>query len=104
MESRETRMYVALSFITAIVCIVLEGMVYQAHTNESTSVYNSMQQLNDGSAKKDYGYIDLSLIRIRNENIFFIIYQIFQTYYGIDSVIVFSHSIKGTFTYGRSHE
>ncbi|CAO3660143.1 unnamed protein product [Umbelopsis ramanniana] len=87
MESRETRMYVALSFITACVCIVLEGMVYQAHTNESTSVYNSMQQLNDGSAKDDYSYIDLSLIRVRNENIFFIIYQIFQTYYGIDSVV-----------------
>ena len=104
MESRETRIYVALSFITACVCIVLEGMVYQAHTNESTSVYNSMQQLNDGSAKDDYSYIDLSLIRVRNENIFFIIYQIFQTYYGIDSVFVFSHSIKGTFTYGRGHE
>ncbi|KAI9285892.1 hypothetical protein BC943DRAFT_322022 [Umbelopsis sp. AD052] len=87
MESRETRIYVALSFITAIVCIVLEGMVYQAHSNESASVYSSMQQAQDGTAQSNYSYIDLSLLRVRNENIFFIIYQIFQTYYGIDSVV-----------------
>ncbi|KAH8548564.1 hypothetical protein BGW37DRAFT_506680 [Umbelopsis sp. PMI_123] len=87
MESRETRIYVVLSFVTAFICIILEGMVLKALSDEAASVYDSMQQLDDGSLKEEYSYIDLSLGRVRDENIFFIVYQIFQTYYGIDSVV-----------------
>jgi hypothetical protein len=101
MESRETRIYVVLSFVTAFICIILEGMVLKALSDEAASVYDSMQQLDDGSLKEEYSYIDLSLGRVRDENIFFIVYQIFQTYYGIDSVIVYSYSIMGTFTNGE---
>jgi hypothetical protein len=67
-------------------------MVLKAHADEGISVWNTIQELDGSQFQSQYNYTDLSLGRLRNENIFFIVFQIFQTYLGIDSVIVFSYS------------
>ncbi|KAM3578563.1 hypothetical protein VKS41_008948 [Umbelopsis sp. WA50703] len=85
-ETRETIAYVILSFITAIFCIILEAMVLKAHSDEANIVYSS-EVLAHRPYKAEYAATWVSLTRLQNENIFFITFQIFQTYLGIDSVV-----------------
>lgn len=84
-ETRETIAYVILSFLTAIFCIVLEAMVLKAHSDEASNVWSSEQQVKR-PLNIAYAETWVSLTRLQNENIFFITFQIFQTYLGIDSV------------------
>jgi hypothetical protein len=82
-------------------------MVLKAHSDEANIVYSS-EVLAHRPYKAEYAATWVSLTRLQNENIFFITFQIFQTYLGIDSVsnvvrlIISFHSIFNFFVHQKS--
>ncbi|CAO3653577.1 unnamed protein product [Mucor hiemalis] len=91
-ESKYTKTFAILVVLTTIICIVLEGIIVDAHVK----VYNELlydrkiigvptTSVNPDSTTPDS--IALELRRLKNENIFFILLSLFQLVLGLDAIV-----------------
>ncbi|RUS14162.1 hypothetical protein BC937DRAFT_94258, partial [Endogone sp. FLAS-F59071] len=95
-ESRSTRFYVLCCLAQAIICTVLEALILAAHSAESGYVYNTdYSTFRSPTANSSYSmpggqdpfqYPEDRLTRLKYENMFFMVFQVFQCYLGIDAV------------------
>ncbi|ORY95915.1 hypothetical protein BCR43DRAFT_525553 [Syncephalastrum racemosum] len=95
-ETRESRIYALTILVSTIVGIVLEAFIAVAHTDalgdvrhsESTSgeVVSPNSALSHADANT-YGYVLLSLQRLKDENVFFVLFHVFQLYLGFDAIV-----------------
>ncbi|GAA5800665.1 hypothetical protein EDC94DRAFT_604082 [Helicostylum pulchrum] len=93
-ESKYTKAFTFLVALTAVICIILEAIIVHSHVN----VYNelrddgliidvpttSVDPENNLSAANEMA---LSLRRLKNENVFFILLCLFQLVLGIDAIV-----------------
>ncbi|KAI9025836.1 hypothetical protein CLU79DRAFT_743305 [Phycomyces nitens] len=96
-ESKETIAYSILITVSAIICIVLEILITASNGNEISAILQSYNQINDHSnptsdvthVYTDNAYVSIlvNLRRQKDKNIFFILFQLFQTYLGIDAIV-----------------
>ncbi|KAF7727031.1 hypothetical protein EC973_008078 [Apophysomyces ossiformis] len=97
-ESRETIAYVSIILFSTLLCIILEGLIADAHTKAAAVVMGSdVMAGNDpnvnsalGSgvdASDPYLHILVSLRRLKDENVFFVLFQVFQLYLGVDAIV-----------------
>lgn len=94
-ETRESRIYAATILVSTIVGIVLEAFIAVAHTDALGDVRHSEatsgEVVSPNSAlshvdANSYGYVLLSLQRLKDENVFFVLFHVFQLYLGFDAV------------------
>ncbi|RUP50288.1 hypothetical protein BC936DRAFT_139735 [Jimgerdemannia flammicorona] len=86
-ESRSTRLYVLTCLAQAITCTVLEALILASHSTADAEVYRADRanfRLSDGQSP--FLYPEDRLTRLKYENVFFMIFQVFQCYFGIDAV------------------
>ncbi|ORX48277.1 hypothetical protein DM01DRAFT_1409940 [Hesseltinella vesiculosa] len=98
-DSRETKSYAIVALISTIVCIVLEALVASAYTDAFNKVLASdiaaggspsvSSAFGDGSSDSDDPYYDvlLSLKQVKDENVFFVLFHLFQIYLGYDAIV-----------------
>ncbi|KAI8078780.1 uncharacterized protein BX664DRAFT_342687 [Halteromyces radiatus] len=97
-ESTQTKLYVILTIISTIVCIILESLIAVVNSQAATAVRSSdiaaggAPDLNSAFGHGDtsidpYIYILVSLQRLKDENVFFILFHLFQLYFGIDAIV-----------------
>ena len=96
-DTRETRAYATAIAISTILGIILEAFIAVAHEDATKSVWQSIGQdgispnspLSTTSATdNEYMSVLISLKRLKDENVFFILFNVFQLYLGIDAVSV----------------
>ncbi|CEP12030.1 hypothetical protein [Parasitella parasitica] len=99
-ETKYTKLFAVLIVTTTFICIVLEGVIVNSHVrvyqelidNESiediasTSVDPS-KKLAENEADAKEILIALGLRRLKNENIFFILFSLFQFVLGMDAIV-----------------
>lgn len=96
-ESTQTRLYVLATVVSMILCTVLEALIANTQSNAAAVVRLSdiaaggTPDLNSafdhGNTSKDpYIAILVSLQRLKDENVFFVLFHLFQLYLGIDAV------------------
>ncbi|KAG0172770.1 hypothetical protein DFQ30_009679 [Apophysomyces sp. BC1015] len=83
---------------STILCIILEALIADAHANSAKAVLQSDQTAgNDPNVNSALGpgidtgdpylYVLVSLKRLKDENVFFVLFQVFQLYLGIDAIV-----------------
>ncbi|KAI8144087.1 hypothetical protein BJV82DRAFT_608269 [Fennellomyces sp. T-0311] len=94
-ESRETIAYATAIVISTILGIVLEAFIAVCHESATGDVWQSIgagSGPNSPISRPDdpnnrYMSVLISLKRLKDENVFFILFHIFQFYLGIDSLV-----------------
>ncbi|ORZ24458.1 hypothetical protein BCR42DRAFT_446402 [Absidia repens] len=97
-ESTQTRLYVLATVISMIVCIVLEGLIANTQAHAAALVRSSDiaaggtpsldSAFDHGNLSKDpYIHIMVSLQRLKDETVFFVLFHLFQLYLGIDAIV-----------------
>ncbi|KAL1929350.1 hypothetical protein VTP01DRAFT_1488 [Rhizomucor pusillus] len=93
-ESRETRAYALAIIVSNIIGIILEAFIAVAHANATRDVYASLgdgggirSPFSGATADDMYTYILLSLQRLKDENVFFVLFHVFQLYLGFDAIV-----------------
>ncbi|KAG2215629.1 hypothetical protein INT46_006233 [Mucor plumbeus] len=99
-ESKYTKVFTILIILTTFICIVLEGVIVNSHVKvyqelidnqsiqdvPSTSVDPDKKLAENDPAAKII-LIALGLRRLKNENIFFILFSLFQLVLGLDAIV-----------------
>ncbi|KAJ8659691.1 hypothetical protein O0I10_004670 [Lichtheimia ornata] len=93
-ESPATKIYTTAVVISSILGIVLEILIAVAHRNATNDLWQSISEGHLPSSpfspvNPNNGRIDtlINLRRLMDENVFFILFYIFQLYLGIDAVV-----------------
>lgn len=92
-ESRETIVYTTTIILSTLLGIILEALIAVAHSHAIDDVQQSagwIERPNSPFSHPDpdngYVYVLINLQRRKDENVFFILFHVFQFYLGIDSV------------------
>ncbi|KAI8374567.1 uncharacterized protein BYT42DRAFT_576775 [Radiomyces spectabilis] len=97
-ESKATITYVGMTIFSTVYCIILEAMIAVAHTNASYDVRGSDIASGGGNSSvtsalgsddqgDPYAFLLLNLQRLKDENVFFALFHVFQLYLGMDAII-----------------
>ncbi|OZJ03061.1 hypothetical protein BZG36_03780 [Bifiguratus adelaidae] len=110
-QSKYTMIFSFLVLLSALICIVLQAIILSAHLQEANDVlmtdnatFNNQRwahrnnvtatdsigpsgPFNATNSNDPFVFLEDSLVRVENENIFFIVFQAFMVYYGIDSIV-----------------
>ncbi|KAL0139854.1 hypothetical protein V8B55DRAFT_1501966 [Mucor lusitanicus] len=99
-ESKYTKVFTILIVLTTFICIVLESVIVNSHVKvyqelidnqsiqdvPSTSV-DPDKKLAENDADAKIVLIALGLRRLKNENVFFILFSLFQFVLGMDAIV-----------------
>ncbi|KAI9497300.1 hypothetical protein BDB00DRAFT_23490 [Zychaea mexicana] len=95
--SRETIVYTTAIAISTVLGIILEAFIAVAHEDATRSVWRSIGDDGLGpnsplsrpdESGNSYMSVLISLKRLKDENVFFVLFHVFQFYLGIDAVSV----------------
>ncbi|KAI8991744.1 hypothetical protein BDF20DRAFT_846191 [Mycotypha africana] len=103
LASKFTKLFVCLLCLTTLLCIVLEANIIHSHVKVYQDLVNnkSIQDVPSTSVDPDHLlsslseqqakqlWIALGLRRLKNENVFFILFSLFQLVLGLDAVRYF---------------
>ncbi|CDH53202.1 predicted protein [Lichtheimia corymbifera JMRC:FSU:9682] len=93
-ESRETIAYTTTIILSTLLGIILEALIAVAHSHAIDDVQQSagwVERPNSPFSHPDpdngYVYVLINLQRRKDENVFFILFHVFQFYLGMDSIV-----------------
>ncbi|KAI8330424.1 hypothetical protein BC941DRAFT_475533 [Chlamydoabsidia padenii] len=97
-ESTETRLYILATVLSVVVCIILEALIARSQSRAAALVRLSdiaaggSPDLNSAfghidTSQDPYIFILVSLQRLKDENVFFVLFHLFQLYLGIDAIV-----------------
>ncbi|KAI9244967.1 hypothetical protein BDA99DRAFT_528636 [Phascolomyces articulosus] len=95
-NSRETIAYTTAITLSTILGIILEAFIAVSHEDATKSVWQSIGQdgispnsplSRPGVSDNSYMSVLISLKRLKDENVFFILFHVFQLYLGIDAIV-----------------